>query len=115
MKLDPINIGLIITTLISMFAGWASQRSAAKAGRATAKEQAELEAYNRARTMDIGTISRQNEEIEDLKKDNKELRAENRELKEDNRKLGIVKRALIERNLELQEKARGKKNDEQDV
>lgn len=115
-KLDPLNIGLIITTVITVLAGWASQRAASKTGRENAKEQAELEAYVRARTMDVGTITRQNEEIEDLKTDNKELRAENRVLKEEKRKLEIVKRALIERNVELQDKLREKqKNDEQGV
>ena len=114
MKLDPVNIGLIITTLITVLAGWASQRSAAKTSRATAKEQAESEAYNRAREMDDKTIKRQNEEIDDLTKDNRQLRADNRILQDEKRKLEVTKRALIERNMELQDQIRNgrKKNDE---
>jgi len=116
LKLDPLNIGLIITTLVTVLAGWASQRAASKTSRINAKEQAELEAYSRAREMDDRTIKRQNEEIEDLSKDNKQLRAENRVLKEDKRKLEIVKRALLDRNMELQDQIREKKkNDQSDV
>lgn len=115
MKLDPVNIGLIITTVITVLAGWASQRSAAKLSRATAKEQAEIEAYSRARAMDEKTIVRQNEEIEDLAEDNKKLRAENRALKIDLEKSNTIKRALLDRNMELQDQVRKKRNDEQDV
>jgi len=113
--LDPVNIGLIITTLITVLAGWASQRSASKTSRAIAKEQVEHEAYSRARAMDDKTIARQNEEIEDLTADNKQLRADKRALEIQLAKAETIKRALINRNMELQDQAREKKNDQQDI
>lgn len=116
MKLDPLNIGLIITTLITVLAGWASQRAATKATRANAKDQVESEAYSRARAMDDKTIARQNEEIEDLSSDNKALRAEIRALRVENEKLKTIKSAVLNRNMELQDQLREKsKNEESDV
>lgn len=109
MKLDPLNIGLIITTLVTVLAGWASQRAATKTARVTAKEQAELDAYTRAREMDSKTITRQNEEIDDLTKDNKELRKRNRELAENNLKLEVAKRALLDQNQTLKNQIRENK------
>lgn len=117
MKLDPLNIGLIITTLVTVLAGWASQRAATKAARATAKEQieaskltskeqAELEAYVRARAMDDRTITRQNAEIEDLTNDNTNLRLRMKAVEEENEKLRIGQRALINQNNHLREELR---------
>lgn len=63
--------------------------------------------------MSVRTISRQNEEIDDLTKDNKELRKRNNELAADNLKYRVANRALLDRVEELQ----GKKRDDgkQDV
>ena len=115
MKLDPLNIGLVITTIVTVLAGWASQRAATKTSRINAKEQAEVEAYSRAREMDNKTITRQNEEIDDLIKDNRELRLKVKSLETDLEKSNTIKRALINRNMELQDQLREKRNDEQDV
>ena len=114
MKLDPLNIGLIITTLITALAGWAAQRSATKAGRTSAREQAEIESYARAEAMSIRTISRQNEEIEDLTKDNTELRTRNKDLAAEKLALEVAKRALVDQVTDLQRKLR-EKNGQQGV
>lgn len=113
MKLDPLNIGLIVTTLVTVLAGWASQRAATKTSRINAKEQAEIEAYSRAREMDNKTITRQNEEIDDLIKDNKTLRDRVKALEVDLEKSNIIKRALINRNVELQDQLREKTRNEE--
>jgi len=109
LNLDPLNVGLIITTVITVLAGWASQRAATRSARATAKEQAELDAYTRASEMDKKTITRQNEEIDDLTNDNKQLRARNRELAQDKLQLEVAKRALVDQNTELKRQLREKK------
>lgn len=114
MKLDPLNIGLIITTLVTVLAGWASQRSATRVSRANAKELAEVAAYERARAMDDRTIARQNEEIEDLTKDNTELRLRNKELASEKLALEVAKRALVDQVTDLQRKLR-EKNGQQNV
>lgn len=113
MKLDPLNIGLIVTTLVTVLAGWASQRAATKTSRINAKEQAEIEAYSRAREMDNKTITRQNEEIDDLIKDNKTLRDRVKALEVDLEKSNTIKRALINRNVELQDQLREKTRNEE--
>jgi hypothetical protein len=76
--LDPINVGSILVAVIATFGGWASARSAAKTTRLTAKETAELEAYNRAHKMDLETIDRQDKELIELqnKYDNLKKRLE---------------------------------------
>lgn len=109
MRLDPLNIGLIITTLITVLAGWASQRRATKTSLMTAKEQAESEAYSRARAMDDRTITRQNEEIEDLTKDNTNLRLQIRQLAEEKLRAEVAKRALADQVTDLQRKLREKR------
>lgn len=113
MKLDPLNIGLIVTTLVTVLAGWASQRAATKTSRINAKEQAEIEAYSRAREMDNKTITRQNEEIDDLIKDNRTLRDRVKALEVDLEKSNTIKRALINRNVELQDQLREKTRNEE--
>lgn len=64
--------------------------------------------------MDDRTIQRQNEEIEDLTADNKQLRADKKALEMEKLKLETAKRALIERNMQLQDQIRNreKKDDE---
>lgn len=56
--------------------------------------------------MSIRTISRQNEEIDDLTKDNRELRKRNNELAADNLKYRVANRALLDKVEELQGKKR---------
>jgi predicted RNase H-like nuclease (RuvC/YqgF family) len=107
-KLDPLNIGLIITTLVTVLAGWASQRSATRVSRANAKELAEVAAYERARAMDDRTIKRQDEEIEDLTTKNTQLRDRNEELAAEKLALEVTKQALVDHVADLQRKLREK-------
>lgn len=66
--LDPINIGAIVVAAVTAFGGWAAQRAATKAGRASV----EGEAYVRARKLDTETIERQDKEYAELEKKYKE-------------------------------------------
>lgn len=74
MVIDPINIGTALVGVIAAFGAWITQRSAAKSNRLNNKENAEIEAYNRARSMDLKTIERQDEEIKELAEANAALR-----------------------------------------
>lgn len=109
--LDPANLPTIITAAVGAIGMYGAHRTASRASRKNAKEAAEIEAYARARAMDVGTIDRQNEEISDLAKDNKELRTENRLLKHERLELQVAKNALVRRVDELNEQLRRKKNE----
>jgi TolA-binding protein len=85
--LDPINVGLILVTLITAFGAWATQKNASKANRLSAKEAAEANAYDRARLMDISTIERQKLEIAEFEEEQKELRGRIKQLEQENRSL----------------------------
>jgi FtsZ-binding cell division protein ZapB len=70
------------------------------------KAAAEVEAYNRARKMDLETIQRQDAEIDDIRAENgilkkrvREVELDNEELRDDNTKLRRRVTAL-ERKLE---------------
>lgn len=92
------NWAIIVVGLISVLGAYVSGRAArsaakfnADASTASSKAQAETEAYHRARKMDIETIERQNKEIEEIRKNNQDLRhkvrtliADNGRLREDN-------------------------------
>lgn len=93
MNIDPLNIGAIFIAVLTALGSWASHRSSAKATVINAKAAAELDAYNRAREMDLRTIKLQDEEFnelrekhENLKKRVSELERENDELHSDNAK-----------------------------
>lgn len=62
---------------IAALSAYASQRAAARASTmntsTTSRVDMEKEAYDRARKFDIETITRQDAEIEDLRRDNKDL------------------------------------------
>jgi predicted RNase H-like nuclease (RuvC/YqgF family) len=82
-------LGGAVVALIGIISAWLSGRSARKAAQASAdasmanaRTQAETDAYNRARKMDIETISRQENEIKKLSDKIQFLEAENALLKE---------------------------------
>jgi predicted RNase H-like nuclease (RuvC/YqgF family) len=82
-------LGGSIVAAIGVISAWLSGRSAKKAAQASAeasmantRTQAETEAYNRARKMDIETINRQEAEIKKLQDQVQVLEAENALLKE---------------------------------
>jgi predicted RNase H-like nuclease (RuvC/YqgF family) len=85
--LDPINLGLILTTLISLVGAYATSRSAAKANLRSDKEKAEVDAYNRASAMDIKTIERQKQELKEFEDEQAELKRKNKELEAENQVL----------------------------
>lgn len=66
--MDAIDIGGILVAIIAALGAWAAQRSAAKAASAGSRLDAEKEAYERARKMDVETIQRQSAEILELRK-----------------------------------------------
>lgn len=71
--MDPVNIATIIVALIAAAGAWASQRAASKASTQNTvvggRVDMEKEAYDRARAFDTETITRQNHEIEELRKE----------------------------------------------
>lgn len=93
MNIDPLNIGAILIAVLTALGSWASHRSSAKASVINAKAAAEVDAYNRARDMLLGTIKLQDEEFTELnakhaalKKRVGELEKENDDLHADNAK-----------------------------
>jgi TolA-binding protein len=94
---EQISWSSVLIALIGIVSAWLSARAArnaakfsADASTANTRAQAETEAYNRARKMDIETIHRQDQEIA-------ELHDEIRQLKEDNRTLHQRNNALRRR------------------
>lgn len=85
--LDPINVGLVLVTLITALGAWATQRNASKANRLSAKEAAEANAYDRAREMDVATIEHQKKEIAEFKVEQDELKQRVKALEKENRSL----------------------------
>lgn len=73
--MDSTNLASLIVSLIAALGAIAAGRSASKAQVRTAEVQsrtsAETEAYNRARNMDVATITRQDNEIAALREANK--------------------------------------------
>jgi uncharacterized membrane protein YccC len=75
-----LDLGAIIVATIAALGAWAAQHAAAAASRAntlvSTKLDAEKEAYQRARTLDVQTIERQDREIKELREENQRLRDE---------------------------------------
>lgn len=86
--MDQFNWGSVVIAAIGIISAWLAGRQARKAAQSSAdasmanvRAQAETEAYNRARAMDIQTIQRQDEDILDLVEQIKELKADNKSLR----------------------------------
>lgn len=77
----------IIVAAIALVSAFFSGRSASNASKYTTRTQAETEAYNRAREMDLRTIKRQDEELEELEKKYDDLDEKYKLLKQDNEQL----------------------------
>lgn len=75
--LNAIDIGGILVAIIAALGAWLSQRAASRATftntTVASRLDAEKEAYNRARAFDLQTIERQDSELTELRKDNKQL------------------------------------------
>jgi TolA-binding protein len=82
--MDPGSIAAIIVSLVAATGGILSQRAASKAAKVNAETGGRLkmedEAYERARNMDVATITRQDAEIAELRIQNNELRKQNEQL-----------------------------------
>lgn len=98
---------IVVVGVISLVSAFLSGRTA----RSTAKTQAETEAYARARKMDVETIERQDREIEEIRKNNQDLRTKvralisaNENLKQDNQTLHQENKALIRRVARCEER-----------
>lgn len=85
--MDPVSLASIAVAGIAAASAYASQKAASKASEANTKATVdaeveikradrETEAYERARSYDTETIRRQDEEILELREDNKRLHAE---------------------------------------
>lgn len=92
--MDPLNLGTLLVAVVTAIGLWITQRSASKANRSTEKDKAEIEAYNRARAMDLQTIDRQNEEIKDLTGDLARARKRLATVEKENEDQRIILRAL---------------------
>lgn len=92
--MDGANWAAIAVAAISIISAWLSGRAAHRAAQSSStasianeKTKAETEAYHRARKMDLETIDRQAEKIDELREENKKLFEQIRELKADNERL----------------------------
>lgn len=92
--MEAINWAGIAVAVIGIVTAWLSGRAArlaakhsADASVSNARTLAETEAYSRARKMDTETIEHQEEEIKELRAENRELWARVRDLEKDNRDL----------------------------
>lgn len=114
MRVDPLNIGAILIAVITGLSVWASHRSTAKASVLTDKQTAEVEAYNRARKMDLETIQRQDEEFDELRGKYTAVKARLGEVEDDCEKLRNDNVKLTRRVYELERKSEGS-NEQQGV
>lgn len=103
------DLALILVAVISVISAVLSSRSARKAAKydsdssvTNTRTVAETEAYNRARKMDIETIQRQDNEIDEIREQNRKLRAKVRELQADNEDLREENRGLTQRVARLE-------------
>lgn len=85
--MDQINWAGIVIAAIGVVASWLAGRAAKNASKYSARTQAETEAYQRARKMDVETIERQDQEIDEIRKNNQDLRQKVRTLMLDNERL----------------------------
>lgn len=69
--MDAVNVATVIVALIAALGAWASQRAASKSATrnvtVASRVDMEKEAYDRARAYDTETISRQDNEIKELR------------------------------------------------
>jgi peptidoglycan hydrolase CwlO-like protein len=92
--MDGSDWALIVVALVTLAGAIFSARAVSKAAELNAnasvtsdKIQAETEAYQRARKMDVDTIEHQDREIDELRKENANLEARIRTLQTDLNKL----------------------------
>lgn len=103
----------VLISLITAMGALASSRASTKASTANAKTEAEKEAYDRARKMDVETIGRQDAELEEIREQNRLLKEQNEHLNADvkridadNRSLHTENRRVLEDNARLRAELR---------
>lgn len=104
--MDPGSYAAIFIATIGAIVSWLTHRSSTKADRDSNKEnnrvEMEKEAYDRARKLDTETITRQDNEINELIAKNTNLVTRNEELMETNELLARRNRELDQTIRELQ-------------
>lgn len=84
--MDAINWAAVFIATIAALGSLATARTSAKAttvnSETNARVEMEKEAYDRARTLDTGTIKRQKKEVEELREENRQLKEMVRKLEE---------------------------------
>lgn len=84
MILEPAMIASVLVAIIAAGSAYASQHAASRASTLNAasssRVEMEKEAYERARKMDVETITRLDAEVDELRAENEELRKKNRDL-----------------------------------
>lgn len=88
----------IAISLITALGAWASSRASSRASTANSKTEAEKEAYDRARKMDVATIERQDAELEEIREQNRLLREQNDHLNADVKRIDADNRSLHDEN-----------------
>jgi predicted nuclease with TOPRIM domain len=98
-------LGSIIISLIAATATWLASRAASKASvkNAVTSSRAvmEEEAYQRARTYDVETIRRQDEEIDELRENQKTLNADVKMVNKENERLHQENSLILQDNYRL--------------
>lgn len=105
MNIDPLNIGAIFIAVIAALGTWASHRSSAKASVLNTRAAAEVEAYNRAREMDLRTIKLQDEEFDELREKHAALKKRVGELENENEQLHLENARFRRRIVALERKS----------
>lgn len=108
--MEPAAIASVIVSLIAALAGFASQRSAAKAQTRTAatssRAELEKEAYERARAFDTETIKRQDDELSELRQHVKDLNSDVKRMASENETLHRENVTVLEDNHRLRAEVR---------
>lgn len=104
------SLPTIITAVVGAAGMYGAHRTASWASRKNAKETAELEAYKRAREMDIQTNDRLKSDNRELFNENMELRKSDREKNKEIDRLRTERIALVKELDRLRQEQRSQKN-----
>lgn len=91
MDFDPAAWQSLFVAVIAATAGYATQRTISKSTETNARMDAESKAYERARSFDTETITRQNTEIAEIRTENMALKTQ---LKEALDRISILERSM---------------------
>lgn len=114
MPIDPLNFGAILIAVIAALGTWASHRQSSKAAIVNEKAKAEVEAYNRARAMDLRTMELQDAEFHELRDKHETLKKRVGEVELRNEELE-VENSRLRRRIAALERKQEDRDAEQDV